>query len=78
VNGMGCPYIAGPSCRGCDGSCWAPAQTQPMPPDPCYTCSMIVGGTTWCEGLCAGVTNEAEFDAARLAYDAQLDNEGDR
>ena len=20
----GCPYIAGPACEGCDGSCWEP------------------------------------------------------
>lgn len=49
---LGCPYIAGPACRDCDGACWE----QPEPERPAPTCADYghppaaedEDGTTYC------------------------------
>lgn len=70
----GCPYIAGPACRDCDGSCWYPRPEQERPddrPGPCEGCYYITDHMQECDGACEGLTAE-NLDRRRAEYAARV------
>lgn len=65
---IGCPYIAGPACGDCDGTCWdPPATASPEPPGPCGGCYLITGALQDCDGTCDGLTVD-NLDQRRQAH----------
>jgi hypothetical protein len=72
---LGCPFVAGPACRDCNGDCWdaEPDRTESYP-EPCQPCSEIAEVMTWCLGLCDGLTPD-NIDQRRREYRAKQTEE---
>ena len=59
MNAIGCPYVSGPACNDCNGSCWAPLYEEPEPERvPCEGCYYVTGHMQDCDGTCDGLTAE--------------------
>ena len=74
---FGCPFVAGPACADCDGSCWQPEilHTQPQP-EPCEGCYYVTGRMQVHDGTCDGLTAE-NVEAMRAAYKRMADTLAD-
>lgn len=69
-----CPYIAGPTCDGCDGGCWEPAPPRQPEPQLCEWCSRWTGAMQECDGTCRTITEEqwhAAYAVDRYAADPE-------
>lgn len=61
MSDQGCPYVAGPTCTDCTGSCWDERPPEPYP-EACGGCYMVTGLMQTCDGTCDGLTADNADD----------------
>ena len=54
----GCPYVAGPACRDCSGSCWEPSPPREPEPILCEWCSKWNDTMQEHDGTCDNISED--------------------